>query len=118
MPIYEYKCDACGELHEFIQKFSEEPMRECPGCGELRLRKLISAAAFHLKGSGWYVTDFRDQDKNKAKAKDAAEKEAKSKSSSAQDSDGQSGSESSAAKPASTEKSKDKNSGVSSAASD
>jgi putative FmdB family regulatory protein len=65
MPIYEYECNACGEQHEFIQKFSEGPKRKCPACGRSRLRKLMSAAAFHLKGSGWYVTDFRDGDKKK-----------------------------------------------------
>ena len=65
MPIYEYECNACGEQHEFIQKFSEGPKRKCPACGKSRLRKLMSAAAFHLKGSGWYVTDFRDGDKKK-----------------------------------------------------
>ncbi len=70
MPIYEYQCSACNVRHEFIQKFSEQPMRECPSCGEPALQKLISAAAFHLKGSGWYVTDFRDSDKSKAKSKD------------------------------------------------
>ena len=67
MPIYEYKCGACGELHEFIQKFSDGPKRKCPSCGKLRLRKQISAAAFHLKGDGWYVTDFRDKGKSKDK---------------------------------------------------
>ena len=66
MPIYEYECNACGDQHEFIQKFSESPKRKCPSCGKLRLRKLISAAAFHLKGGGWYVTDFRDGGKKKA----------------------------------------------------
>ena len=65
MPIYEYECKACGEHHEFIQKFSEGAKRKCPACGKSRLRKLMSAAAFHLKGSGWYVTDFRDGDKKK-----------------------------------------------------
>ena len=65
MPIYEYECNACGERHEFIQKFSEGPKRKCPSCGKQRLRKLVSAAAFHLKGDGWYVTDFRDKDKKK-----------------------------------------------------
>ena len=65
MPIYEYECGACAERHEFIQKFSDGPKRKCPSCGKSRLRKLVSAAAFHLKGSGWYVTDFRDQDKKK-----------------------------------------------------
>lgn len=64
MPIYEYECRGCGELHEFIQKFSDSPKRKCPSCGKLRLKKLISAAAFHLKGDGWYVTDFRDKGKS------------------------------------------------------
>ena len=70
MPIYEYECRGCGELHEFIQKFSDSPKRKCPSCGKLRLKKLISAAAFHLKGDGWYVTDFRDKGKSKDKDKD------------------------------------------------
>ncbi len=70
MPIYEYECRGCGERHEFIQKFSDGPKRKCPSCGKLRLKKLISAAAFHLKGDGWYVTDFRDKGKSKDKDKD------------------------------------------------
>ena len=65
MPIYEYECRGCGDHHEFIQKFSDGPKRKCPSCGKPRLRKLISAAAFHLKGDGWYVTDFRDKGKGK-----------------------------------------------------
>ncbi len=65
MPIYEYECGACGERREFIQKFSDSPKRKCPTCGALKLKRLISAAAFHLKGSGWYVTDFRDKGKKK-----------------------------------------------------
>ncbi|MGI9334235.1 MAG: FmdB family zinc ribbon protein [Gammaproteobacteria bacterium] len=65
MPIYEYECGACRERTEFIQKFSESPKRKCPECGKLRLKRLISAAAFHLKGDGWYVTDFRDKGKKK-----------------------------------------------------
>ena len=71
MPIYEYECRGCGEHHEFIQKFSDRPKRKCPSCGKLRLRKLISAAAFHLKGDGWYVTDFRDKGKDKGKSESA-----------------------------------------------
>ena len=67
MPIYEYECRGCGEHHEFIQKFSDSPKRKCPSCGKLRLKKLISAAAFHLKGDGWYVTDFRDKGKDRGK---------------------------------------------------
>ncbi len=69
MPIYEYECAACGERREFIQKFSDSPKRKCPACGALRLKRLMSAAAFHLKGSGWYVTDFRDKGKNKGDGK-------------------------------------------------
>jgi putative FmdB family regulatory protein len=69
MPIYEYECRACGDRHEFIQKFSDAPKRKCPGCGANRLKRLVSAAAFHLKGSGWYVTDFRDKDKKKGDGK-------------------------------------------------
>ena len=67
MPIYEYECRGCGDVHEFLQKFSDSPKRKCPSCGKLRLKKLISAAAFHLKGDGWYVTDFRDKGKSKDK---------------------------------------------------
>lgn len=74
MPIYEYQCGKCGEQHEIIQKFSDSPKRKCPSCGALRLKKLISAPAFHLKGDGWYVTDFRDRGKKK---KDKADGEAK-----------------------------------------
>ena len=83
MPIYEYECRGCSEHHEFIQKFSESPKRKCPSCGKLRLRKLISAAAFHLKGDGWYVTDFRDKGKSKDKSSgkpDSAESSTDSKS--------------------------------------
>ncbi len=70
MPIYEYECGACGVKHEFIQKFSDAPKRKCPACSAHKLKRLMSAAAFHLKGTGWYVTDFRDKDKKKADGKD------------------------------------------------
>ncbi len=65
MPIYEYRCDKCGHQLETIQKFSDPPLRECPACGEHALAKLISASTFQLKGTGWYVTDFRDKNKQK-----------------------------------------------------
>jgi putative FmdB family regulatory protein len=64
MPIYEYRCDACGHQQEFLQRISDAPLKKCPACGKSKLKKLLSAAGFQLKGSGWYVTDFRD---NKAK---------------------------------------------------
>lgn len=81
MPIYAYECNGCGTEHEFIQKFSESPKRKCPACGALRLRKQVTAAAFHLKGSGWYVTDFRDGDK-KGDKKDGDEKSTSSEAAS------------------------------------
>ena len=61
MPIYEYECAACGHKLEAIQKISDAPLTECPSCKAQALHKLVSAAAFHLKGSGWYVTDFKDK---------------------------------------------------------
>ncbi len=57
MPLYEYQCDACGHRFETIRKFSDAPLDACPKCGGA-LQKLQSAPAFHLKGSGWYVTDY------------------------------------------------------------
>jgi putative FmdB family regulatory protein len=72
MPIYEYECGECGHRLEALQKLSEPPLTECPECRQAALTKLISPAAFHLKGSGWYVTDFRDKDKAKEKDKDKA----------------------------------------------
>ncbi len=59
MPIYEYRCERCGHELEAIQKMSDEPLRDCPACGEAGLKKLISAAGFRLKGGGWYETDFK-----------------------------------------------------------
>ncbi len=82
MPIYEYECRKCGSLHEMIQKFSEGPKRKCPKCGELSLKRLISAPAFHLKGDGWYVTDFRDKDKKKKGDKGDTKEKSDSKESS------------------------------------
>ena len=63
MPIYEYQCAACGELHEALQKISDPPLTDCPACGRATLRKKVSAVAFRLKGSGWYETDFKSGDK-------------------------------------------------------
>jgi putative FmdB family regulatory protein len=59
MPIYEYRCDACGHELEAMQKMSEAPLTDCPACEAASLRKLISAAGFRLKGGGWYETDFK-----------------------------------------------------------
>lgn len=59
MPIYEYRCDACGHELEAMQRMSDAPLSECPSCGKPALKKLISAAGFRLKGQGWYETDFK-----------------------------------------------------------
>ena len=65
MPIYEYQCDDCEHKLEALQKMSDEPLKDCPECGKASLRKLISAVAFRLKGSGWYETDFKDKKEQK-----------------------------------------------------
>lgn len=59
MPIYEYQCTACNHELEALQKIADAPLEECPKCLEKGLTKKISAAAFRLKGSGWYETDFK-----------------------------------------------------------
>ena len=71
MPIYEYRCASCGHELEALQKLSEAPLTECPACHAAALKKKVSAAGFQLKGSGWYVTDFRNSGA-KQPAKDAA----------------------------------------------
>lgn len=59
MPIYEYKCAGCGHTLEAMQKMSDAPLAECPACGTSQLKRLVSAAGFQLKGTGWYATDFK-----------------------------------------------------------
>lgn len=70
MPIYEYCCSDCGHELEAIQKFSDPPLTACPACGQDGLQKKISAAAFRLKGGGWYETDFK-KDKRRNVVADA-----------------------------------------------
>jgi putative FmdB family regulatory protein len=77
MPIYEYRCGECGQEHEMLQKVSEPPLTECPACGKPALQKLLSAAGFQLKGSGWYATDFKGAGKKPADKKTEAKPEAK-----------------------------------------
>jgi len=67
MPIYEYRCADCGFQNEYLQKVSEPPMTLCPSCGKEAFRKLLTAAGFQLKGSGWYVTDFKNAGKTATK---------------------------------------------------
>lgn len=59
MPIYAYRCEACGYAKDVLQKISDTPLSVCPECGKDAFRKQLTAAGFQLKGSGWYVTDFR-----------------------------------------------------------
>jgi putative FmdB family regulatory protein len=66
MPIYEYRCESCGHTLDALQKISDDPLKECPDCGAIALKRLISAPAFRLKGGGWYETDFKsDKDKRR-----------------------------------------------------
>jgi len=59
MPIYAYKCESCGHAKDVLQKISDAPLTVCPHCGAPAFKKQVTAAGFQLKGSGWYVTDFR-----------------------------------------------------------
>lgn len=63
MPIYEYQCQACGHKLEMLQKISDSPLTDCPDCRQPQLKKLVSASAFRLSGSGWYETDFKSGNK-------------------------------------------------------
>jgi putative FmdB family regulatory protein len=74
MPIYEYQCAACGHQMEAMQKISEDALKTCPECHKESLQKLISAAGFQLKGTGWYATDFRNKGKPEAKDKPSENK--------------------------------------------
>jgi putative FmdB family regulatory protein len=71
MPLYEYKCLACGSSFEVLQKVSEPRLKKCPKCGGL-LKKVLSAPAIQFKGSGWYITDYA---KNKKPEKESEDKE-------------------------------------------
>ena len=101
MPIYEYECSKCGRIDEVLQRFSDKPMDRCKHCSG-KLHKLISQSTFHLKGSGWYVTDYASKSKSSSEpsrssgklggASDSAEKtkmETKSSTESSAKSDSQ-----------------------------
>jgi putative FmdB family regulatory protein len=80
MPVYEYQCQKCGDRLEELRKFSDRPLKKHNGCGG-RLKRLLSAPAFHFKGSGWYVTDYarRGSSDSAGDHKDGAEKKTESK---------------------------------------
>ena len=78
MPIYEYECTSCSHHLEVFQKINDALLSKCPECGKSSLRKLISAAAFRLKGTGWYETDFKNKGKPEEKKKKGGSDETKS----------------------------------------
>ncbi len=81
MPIYEYECEKCGHIYEKMQKISDKPLSKCPHCSG-SLHKLISQSTFHLKGSGWYVTDYANKSNSSvASVKKTETKKAETKSS-------------------------------------
>ncbi|MDB5809535.1 MAG: FmdB family transcriptional regulator [Betaproteobacteria bacterium] len=80
MPIYEYRCESCGFQKEFLQKLSDAPLKDCTECGKPTFSKMLTAAGFQLKGSGWYATDFKNPP---AKSKEAVKPDAKAAETSA-----------------------------------
>ena len=96
MPIYEYECVRCHQTTEALQKFSDPPLADCPHCNG-RLKKLISLNSFHLKGSGWYVTDYAGKNPSSQADRapaDSGDKEDKSSKSETSESSTKSGTES------------------------
>lgn len=87
MPIYEYECTQCGNVEEVIQKFSDAPLTTCGRCSG-SLQKLVSQSSFHLKGSGWYVTDYAGKSqKNNSESKPESKSETSSSDTSKKASD-------------------------------
>ena len=80
MPIYAYRCSACGHAKDVLRKLSDPVLTECPACGQATFSKQVTAAGFQLKGSGWYVTDFRDGNKGGKAADKSGDKPADSAS--------------------------------------
>ena len=79
MPIYEYQCTECGYQTEVLQKISDDPLKDCPECGKPAMKKMVTAAAFRLKGGGWYETDFKSgKKKNVHDTGDATKSDSKS----------------------------------------
>ncbi len=82
MPIFEYVCPECGHELEALQKVGAQPLKECPKCHKDALTKKLSAPPFHLKGTGWYATDFKDKGKKPKAEVTEGSKDKKSESSS------------------------------------
>lgn len=77
MPIYEYRCDSCKFQKEYLQKIGHAGIATCPQCGAASFNKLLSAAGFQLKGSGWYATDFKDKPKSAEKTAEKTAEDSK-----------------------------------------
>jgi putative FmdB family regulatory protein len=107
MPLYEYRCDACGHQFEVIQKFSDAPIDVCPACGKGPVAKLLSSPAIQFKGSGWYITDYARKDGAKSTSDSSQAKPSTGSPSSSSASDSAPSSSSSA--PSSTPASSSKN---------
>jgi putative FmdB family regulatory protein len=73
MPIYEYACESCGHRFDLLQRLSDPDPDACPACGRADVRRLISLSSFHLKGSGWYVTDYKGKNPTTAASPHATE---------------------------------------------
>jgi putative FmdB family regulatory protein len=91
MPIYAYKCESCGHTKDVLQKMSDAPLTDCPQCGAPAFKKQLTAAGFQLKGSGWYVTDFRGGSAATAPAADGPAEGAKGSGKSADTTQGSAG---------------------------
>jgi len=102
MPLYEYKCHSCGKIFEVIQKFSDEPLQTHAECGGA-LERLLSAPAFHLKGTGWYATDYAKRNGGEAKADGGSKGEGDSGKSETKSSESKSSESKTEAKPTTTE---------------
>ena len=77
MPIYEYRCSACGHQEDHLLKLSDAPLTKCPACGKAKYQKQLSAAGFQLKGTGWYASDFKGGAKKSTDKKTEAKTETK-----------------------------------------
>ncbi len=97
MPLYEYRCQDCGETIETIQKFSDSPLSECEACGGT-LERLLSPSAIKFKGSGWYVNDYGKKDRQDSSDKGSSDKGSSEKTTSAPDSKSDSSAEKGASK--------------------
>ena len=90
MPIYEYRCGKCGFQKEYLQRLNEAPLTKSPECGKRAFNKMVTAAGFQLKGTGWYATDFKNSGSGKSKPKEksaeGAGKESASKDGAAKES--------------------------------